>query len=81
MTDCSWYTLCNEYVEHERNNLEVQQTVVLNGDKDGGNVILTAKLHVMPNLQYVVMYSHIMLIHLCVTIKDWGEGVVGRFSD
>jgi len=61
-------------VEHERNNLEVQRTDVLNVDKDGGNMILTAKLHVMPNLKYVDMYSHIMLIHLYVRINIGGRG-------
>jgi hypothetical protein len=56
-------------VKHERSNLEVQQTDVLNGDKDGGNVILTAKLHIMPNQKYVDMYSHIMHIHFYVRIN------------
>ena len=37
-------------------------------------MILTAKLHVMPNLKYVDMYSHIMLIHLYVRINIGGEG-------
>jgi len=80
MTDCFWYTLCNEYMEHERNNLEAKQTTALNDDKDGVNVIRTAKLHVMSNLHYVVMYSHIMLIHLCVRING-GGCLVDRFSD
>jgi len=42
----------------------------LNVDKDAGNVIFTVKLHVMPNLKYVDMYSHIMLIHLYNVCKD-----------
>jgi len=46
----------------------------LNVDKDGGNVIFTVKLHVMPNLKYVDMYSHIMLIHLYVRINVEGGG-------
>jgi hypothetical protein len=74
MTDCSWYTLRNEYVKHERNNLEVQQTDVLNVDKGGGNVILTAKLHVMPNPAICV---HVQPHHVYSSVfKDkWpGEG-------
>jgi hypothetical protein len=67
-------------MEHERNNLEVQQTTVLNGDKDGGNVIHTAKLHVIPNLQCVVVYSYIMLFHLYVRINGGGV-LIGLFSD
>ena len=68
MADCSWYTRCNEYVKHERSNSEVQQTDMLNGDKFGGNAIFTAKLHAVPNLKYVDLYSHIVLVHLYVRI-------------
>jgi hypothetical protein len=57
-------------VKHGCSNLEVRQTDVLDGDKYGGNAILTAKLHAVPNLKYVDMYSNIMLIHLDAGINE-----------